>query len=75
MLARGVSAYWLALTLGMSTGPALAGSPSDAAAAAATVRIVLGDPSSIPPLPGMTLIAKPNPVVGGRVTFTVTNTW
>jgi uncharacterized cupredoxin-like copper-binding protein len=74
MLARGVSAFRLALALGMFTEPALAGSPSDPASAAATVRVILGDPSSIPPLPTMTLIAKPNPVVGGRVTFTVTNT-
>ena len=74
MLARGVSAFRLALALGMFTGPALAGSPIDAASAAATVRVILGDPSSIPALPAMTLIAKPNPVVGGRVTFTVTNT-
>ena len=31
MLARGVSAFRLALALGMFTGPALAGSPIDAA--------------------------------------------
>ncbi len=74
MLTRGVSAFRLALALGTFAGPALAGGPIGAASTAATVRVILGDPSSIPPLPRMTLIAKPNPVVGGRVTFTVTNT-
>ncbi len=79
MSARAVSAFWLALTLGTFTGPALAGSPispgaEDVPSTASTVHVILGDPTSTPPLTPMKVIAKPNPVVSGQVTFIVTNT-
>lgn len=75
MSARPVSATWLALLLATFTGPALAGrSASQTADGTGTVHVTLGDPSSNPPLAAMKLIAQPNSVASGWVTFAVTNT-
>lgn len=75
MSARSVSATWLALALGTFTGPALAGKPiAHTAVGTNTVHVILGDPSSTPPLATMKLIADPDSVASGQVTFAVTNT-
>ncbi|MGH7118919.1 MAG: sulfocyanin-like copper-binding protein [Acetobacteraceae bacterium] len=79
MPARGVAAMSLALAIGTFTGQAMADSTSSptvatTASAATIVDVVLGDPTSSPSLAAMMLVAKPNSVTSGRVTFTIRNT-
>lgn len=78
-MARTNRTLGLALALGIFAGPAIARpaiprEPSVTANSSGAVHVTLGDPSSAAAPADMELMAEPNAIAGGRVTFLVANT-